>query len=151
MAERETRTIVEVEGRTFVIDKMDALESIAVLKELLTKTLPVDLLSTFGDSISGLIGKAEASKKDMSIEEFILLQKRILRYVFEKLPSGLVPVIDVNYNYGVDDFEKNLNLAISLLLKAIRFNYESFFIEKLQQMGLLEKISESLGDTLKME
>lgn len=151
MLGRETTTKVLIDERTFVIEKMDALESIAVLKELLTKALPIDLLSTFGDSVSGLIGKTDILKKDMSIDEFVFLQKRILRYVYESLPSGLVPIIDSNYNYSVNDFEQNLDLAVSLLIKAIRFNYESFFLEKLQKMGLLERINEHFGDSSKME
>lgn len=151
MEEREIRQKVEINDRTFIIEKMDALESIAVLKEILTKTLPLDLLSTFGDSVSNIVGRIDFPKQDMSIDEFIRLQKRILKYVFESLPSGMVPVIDSNNNYAVNDFEKNLNLAVSLLFKAIRFNYESFFIETLQKMGLLEKIQETFEDTLPMK
>lgn len=148
MAEREIRQKVEIDNRTFIIEKMDALESIAVLKEILTKTLPLDLLSTFGDSVSSLVGRIDSPKKDMSIDEFIRLQKRILKYVFESLPSGMIPIIDSNNNYAVDDFEKNLDLAVSLLFKSVRFNYESFFLEKLQKMGLLEKIQETFEATL---
>lgn len=148
MEEREIRQKVEINDRTFIIEKMDALESIAILKEILTKTLPLDLLSTFGDSVSNIVGRIDFPKQDMNIDEFIRLQKRILKYVFESLPSGMVPVIDSNNNYAVNDFEKNLNLAVSLLFKAIRFNYESFFIEKLQEMGLLEKIQETFESTL---
>ena len=42
--ERLTQVTVEYENRTFIVKKMDPLEGIAVLKELLTKAMPLDLL-----------------------------------------------------------------------------------------------------------
>ena len=75
-----------------------------------------------------------------TIEEFVDLEKRILRYSFEVLPTGLTRVIDNGGNFGVNDLEKDIDSILKLLFEAIRLNYESFFVENLQRMGVLEKI-----------
>lgn len=138
MSERENSKRVKINGRNFEIEKMDALESVAVLKELLTRALPIDLLSIFGDSVKNIAGSV--SKREMTIEEFVDLEKRILRYSFEVLPTGLTRVIDNGGNFGVNDLEKDIDSILKLLFEAIRLNYESFFVENLQRMGVLEKI-----------
>ena len=138
MSERVNSKRIKINGRNFEIEKMDALESVAVLKELLSRALPIDLLSIFGDSVKTIAGSV--SKRDMTIEEFVELEKRILRYSYEVLPTGLTRVIDNGGNFGVNDLEKDIDSILKLLFEAIRLNYESFFVENLQRMGVLEKI-----------
>lgn len=143
MAREDTRR-VEIKGRTFQIEKMDALESLAVLKELLTGALPIDIMGMFGNTLENITGIL--TKKDMSIEEFVALEKRILRYTFEVLPTGLTRVVDGSGNFGVNDVEKDLSLVIKLLMEAVRLNYESFFTEMFP-VDMMDEI-QTLGNNL---
>lgn len=151
MSERTNSKMLEYRDRKFEVRKMDALESLAVLKELLTKALPFDIMSMFGNEISQLMGSSQLgsigsmldSKKDMTIDEFILLQKRMLKYSYEILPSGPVQVMTNNGDFGVMDVDQDLNLILKLLVESVRVNYESFFIEALQSIGVVEKVTTS--------
>lgn len=151
MSARENMKRLEYSNRKFEIQKMDALESLAVLKELLTRALPFDIMSIFGSEISQLMGSKQMggigslldSKKDMSIDEFILLQKRILKYSYEILPSGPVQIVTSAGDFGVMDVDKDLALILKLLVESVRLNYESFFIEMLQSIGIVEKAETS--------
>ncbi len=135
----------ETEGentRQFVIHKMPVLESISVLKTLLTRVLPLDLLSVLDESGNLAKGLAVIPKKDMSDEEFTEFTKRLLQNVYEKLPVGETAVIDEVGNYGVMDFEYNLTLALYLLMQVVLVNYKDFFIEILQKLGVQPESSE---------
>lgn len=138
---RETKKEIkwEVEGekeRTFVIKKMPVLESISVLKTLLTRALPLDLLSVLDESGNLAKGLAAVPKHEMTDDEFTEFTKRLLKNVYEKLPVGDVAVIDEVGNYGVIDFEYNLTLALYLLTQVVLVNYKDFFIEILQKLGV---------------
>lgn len=135
----------ETEGentRQFVIHKMPVLESISVLKTLLTRVLPLDLLSVLDESGNLAKGLAAIPKKDMSDEEFTEFTKRLLQNVYEKLPVGETAVIDEVGNYGVIDLEYNLTLALYLLMQVVLVNYKDFFIEILQKLGVQPELSE---------
>ena len=146
MSERINEKRIEIKGRKFQINKMDALESLAILKELLTRAMPFDLTSIFGDEINKLIGSSSSvasvmnSKKDMSIDEFILFQRRLLKYAYEILPSGPVQVMNQYGEFGIIDADKDLTMVLKLLIEIVRFNYESFFIETLSTLGILKKM-----------
>lgn len=132
----------EYEGRKFKAKKMSAFEGVAVLKTLLTRALPIDLLSDVFAK-DGLAGKLFAitdtpNKKDMSVDEFIEFQQRILRNAYEVLPAGDTPVVDKAGNFGVIDVEYNMFLVAYLLVKVIEVNYKDFFVEILQRCGMVE-------------
>ena len=122
----------------------------AVLKEILTKALPIDLLSFLNDSGAGidkiLSMTNSVSKKEMSIDEFVVFQKRLMKNVYEKLKSGDVPVIQENGDFGVLDMEENMFLVGFLLLKVIEVNYKDFFLEILQKLGLLEDAQKMMNE-----
>ena len=148
--ERKIKEIVTYEDRTFVIKKMTPFEGIAVLKEILTKALPIDFLSFLNDSGAGidkiLSMTNSVSKKEMSIDEFVVFQKRLMKNVYEKLKSGDVPVIQENGDFGVLDMEENMFLVGFLLLKVIEVNYKDFFLEILQKLGLLEDAQKMMNE-----
>ena len=121
-----------------------------MLKEILTKALPIDLLSFLNDSGAGidkiLSMTNSVSKKEMSIDEFVVFQKRLMKNVYEKLKSGDVPVIQENGDFGVLDMEENMFLVGFLLLKVIEVNYKDFFLEILQKLGLLEDAQKMMNE-----
>lgn len=148
---------VEINERKFEVQKMNAFESIAVLKELLTRAMPFDILSALGGEASKLfdspsvpgIGLINGNKKDMSIDEFVLLEKRILQYSFEVLPSGLTQVVNKNGDFMINDAEQDIFLVMQLLVEVVRINYESFFIEMLQKIKVIAPItSEQTSETI---
>jgi hypothetical protein len=148
--ERVNEKRIEIGERIFIVEKMDAFESIAVLKELLTRTMPFDLMGLLGplmndSSIVGTLGSI--TKSDMSIDEFVDLQKRILTYCSEVLPSGKVSVINKsNRTFGVENLEKDIDSVFKLLVESVRLNYESFFIDNLRKTGILEIIKDSMPE-----
>lgn len=151
--ERVTEQIVKYEDRTFVIKKMSPFEGIAVLKEILTKALPFNLLSFLNDDLNIELDKVlsitnKMNKKEMSIDEFAELQKRLMKNCYEKLKSGDVAVLQSNGDFGVPGLDNNMLLVGFLLLKVVEVNYKDFFLEILQKLNVLEE-SQKIMDQVK--
>lgn len=151
---RTTQEIFDYEGRTFVVKKMNPMEGIAVLKTLLTNALPIDLLGMFLSEDSKMkqmlaLLPDGMSKKEMSIDDFVMFEKRLLRNTYEVLKSGEVQVVDNAGNIGVLDVEDNMFLIVFLLVKVIEVNYKDFFIETLQRLGMLEEIKSLTQEVMK--
>lgn len=146
MEVRETEKIFEVNDRKFTIKMMEPLYGIAILKELLTRSLPIDLLGMIDSTgqsskLQGLVSSSSsAGVKPMGIDEFVEFQRRILSYAYEILPSGEVQVIDKFGNYKVMNLENDMALVLRLLVEILKVNYLSFFIEILQNFKILEKL-----------
>ena len=71
---RSTMQEVEYDGRIFIIYKMNPLQGIATLKTLITKALPINLLSFVDadDKISKMFGGIKnIGKSEMSEDEFV--------------------------------------------------------------------------------
>lgn len=153
--DRKIQEIYEIDGRIFIIKKFPAAESMSVLKELLSKSLPIDLFSMMnvgGKNLGQTLreyGLGNSNKNQMSIDEFTDLQMRLMKCVQERLKGGDESVIDNLGNYKVEDLEYNLELFSSLLLKVVSVNYKDFFIEKMKKLGLLEKIEEMEDNQMK--
>lgn len=146
--ERLNQAEIEYENRKFIVKKMNPLEGIAVLKELLTKAMPLDLLGGLlkdeekDKSLSGIgnmLGILDTRKREMSIEEFVEFEKRLLKNTYEKLKSGDVRVIAENGDFGVEGMEDNMFLLGYLMVKVIEVNYRDFFIEILLKLGVIKK------------
>ncbi len=142
MLDRKISEAVNYEGREFIIKKMTPFKGIAVLKTLLTRALPIDLLSSFSDSeeVSRMFSGMSKDKKDMTEEEFIELELELMKTVSENLKGGPTPVIDDRGNFQVEDLENNMLLVVWLLVKVVEVNYKDFFIEMLQKAGLITKL-----------
>ena len=146
MEGRTTEKIFEVDERKFIIKKMDPLLGIAILKELLTRSFPIDLLSMIDSSgkskaLGGLISSSSSVITSMGIDEFVEFQRRILSFVYELLPSGEVQVIDKLGNYKVLNLKEDMSLNLRLLVEVLKVNYTDFFIEILQDFKILEKLN----------
>ena len=144
MTDRKTYEVVEIDGRTFVIHLMPAAYSVAILKELLTRAMPIDLLSIFdigGINVGKTVGDLGA-KNAMSVEEFVEFQNKLLMYVQERLAGAEQDVVDREGNYLVQDLEFNIDLYTQLLLKVVSVNYKDFFIAKLKKLSQLLNLKE---------
>lgn len=142
MLDRKTEEVVKYENREFIIKKMTPFKGIAVLKTLLTRALPIDLLSSFAEdtAINKMFSGISNTKKDMTEDEFIELEIELIRMVSEKLKGGDTPVIDDRGNFQVENLENNMLLVTWLLVKVIEVNYKDFFIELLQKAGVIKEV-----------
>lgn len=133
---RERTKQIMIEDRTFVLKKMPAAKAYAVLVEILTKAMPLDLLlgamqDFLPASLSNLRGK-----QVMSMEELEQLQLKLLSSVSEMLNSGPVPVVDSQGHFQVEDLEDDMLLFGTLLVKVVEFQYADFFTGLLSRMGI---------------
>uniref|UniRef100_UPI0037DD19E6 phage tail assembly chaperone n=1 Tax=Methanobrevibacter smithii TaxID=2173 RepID=UPI0037DD19E6 len=148
--DRSTMQEVEYDGRIFIIYKMNPLQGIATLKTLITKALPINLLSFLDadDKISKMFGGIKnIGKSEMSDDEFVELELKLLSNVSEVLKSGEVKIIDSAGNYQVQDLDNNMLINAFLLLKVVEVNYKDFFIELLQKLdGMEEKLTSKISE-----
>jgi hypothetical protein len=137
-------TEITVGDRIFNIGKMDAASALAVLKELLSQSLPTDLFAQAG--FSGISGLLSGNQQDteMSIEAFTILVHKLLFCVSEKLAGGYTKVIrQEDLAFQVADLEFDIELTVELVGHVIKENYASFFISFLKKLGLMKE-----GETL---
>lgn len=146
--DRKKSELVELQDRTFVIRFLPAAESLAILKDLLTRTVPLDIFSGIilntenGESnLSSLLsGFGGSNKSLMSVDELVALENRIMRCVSEKYPREEIEVIGNYGEFQVPDLEDNIELYFDLIVKAVAFNYKDFFLKKAEALGLITKI-----------
>lgn len=153
MEERKIEEVVEVQGRKFVIKMFPADEGLAILKELITRAIPFNLFSGIaigGQSISALAETfgVDNSKTQMSIDEFTVFEKRLLRCVRARLKDGDEPIISKEGQYQVVDIEYNMSLVLKLLVEVVRVNYSDFFVEMLEKLKLLKQMTEEQPESL---
>lgn len=134
MREREKQ--ITLEERTFILKKMPAARGYAILAEILTKVLPLNIIgSTLEDFIPKSLLNLE-NKQQMSMEELEVLQLRLLANVSEQLPGGLTPIVDKQGNFQVEDLEDDMLLFGQLLAKVLVFQYKDFFLDALGMLGI---------------
>lgn len=138
MIERQKQ--IELEGRQFILHKLPAAKSYALLVEMLTKALPIGLISgALEDFVpAGLL--SAAGKQQVTAEEIEALQLKLLQGVEEVLPAGLTKILDSQGHFKVPDLEDDMLLFGQLLAKAVGFQYKDFFT------GILSKIGVTLDD-----
>ena len=138
MIERQKQ--IELEGRQFVLHKLPAARSYALLVEILTKALPIGLISgALEDFVpAGLLNAA--GKQPVTAEEIEALQLKLLQGVEEVLPAGPTAILDSQGHFKVPDLEDDMLLFGQLLAKSVGFQYKDFFT------GILSKIGVTLDD-----
>jgi len=136
MENRVTTKKIEVKGRKFVLEKFDPF-------------FGVYLATTFIDSgnksgLEGIIKSLLSKPKD----EFIQLQKDILRYCYEILPAGRTRIIDDAGNFAVQDMSSAL--VLSLVVQSLMFSMTDFFDQEVMKnlMSQVEMDFKSLDQSL---
>ena len=131
----ETRQIVSLSGRTFVLEKLPAAESLALLGELLFKGLPLTALGDeFAALFPGTILKSENTT--FSTDDLIRVELRFLKSVSERLKGGDTPVVDSQGRFQVENLAYDLPLFAELLAKTAVFQYRDFFLALSGRLGL---------------
>lgn len=134
MIERQKQ--IELEGRQFVLHKLPAARSYALLVEMLTKALPIGLISgAFEDFVpAGMLNAV--GKQHVTAEEIEALQLKLLQGVEEVLPAGPTKIIDGQGHFKVPDLEDDMLLFGQLLVRNVGFQYKDFFPEMFSKLGV---------------
>lgn len=134
MIERQTE--IELEGRQFILHKLPAAKSFALLVEILTKALPISLISSALDDLvpAGVLNAA--GKQPVTAEELEALQLKLLQGVEEVLPAGPTAIVDSQGHFKVPDLEDDMLLFGQLLVKAVGWQYKNFFTGILSKLGI---------------
>ena len=148
--DRKKNEIVELQNRTFVIRYLPAAEALAILKDLITRTVPLDIFSgIFVDTeegqstLSNVLSNFGGNNKTlMTIDELVALENRMMKCVSEKFTREEIEVIGNYGEFQVEDLEDNLELYFDLIVRVVAFNYKDFFLKKAQALGLIKKREE---------
>ena len=128
---RETKKIVEIQGRKFEIRSFDAFTGSYIAFTLMEKMLPMGMeakvmntLRAKGQDVDTL---PTPNRALISKGEFIAFQRDVLSVVGEVLPARTAPIFNENGTWGVSDIEGNAMLVILLTIHALVFNIAGFF------------------------
>jgi len=127
---RETKKIVELQGRKFEIRSFDAFTGSYIAFTLLEKMLPMGMEAKVMNAVKADGGDAAVSlpsRAIMSKADFIAFQRDVLSVVGEVLPGRTAPIINENGSWGVEDIADNAILVIMLTIHALVFNIAGFF------------------------
>ena len=127
---RETKKIVELQGRKFEIRSFDAFTGSYIAFTLMEKMLPMGVEAKVMNAVKADGGDAAVSlpsRAIMSKAEFIAFQRDVLSVVGEVLPGRTAPIINENGSWGVEDIADNAMLVIMLTIHALVFNIAGFF------------------------
>ena len=127
---RETKKIVEIQGRKFEIRSFDAFTGSYIAFTLMEKMLPMGMEAKVMNAVKADGGDAAVSLPSralMSKGEFIAFQRDVLSVVDEVLPARTAPLFNENGSWGVADIEDNAMLVILLTIHALVFNIAGFF------------------------
>ena len=127
---RETKKIVEIQGRKFEIRAFDAFTGSYIAFTLMEKMLPMGMEAKVMNAVKADGGDAAVSLPSralMSKGEFIAFQRDVLSVVGEVLPARTAPLFNENGSWGVVDIEDNAMLVIILTIHALVFNIAGFF------------------------
>lgn len=124
ISKRQNSKLIDINERTFKINKFDPLMGNYILLQLVQFVLPFGISEKLGvpEALTESVSRVNMSKKD-----FLELQRDILSVCFEVLPAGDTPVVRENGTYGIIDFTSQI--AIQLLIATVAFNFSDFFGE----------------------
>lgn len=131
----ENTKSIEVNGRTFILKKMDARTGSYMLFKLM-KLLPPILENIDIDKLDNdnfdfkSLNLSEALKPifDLPEEEFRYIQDNCLKSVDELLAAGAQPVIQKNGEWGINDIAYDIGLVMNLTIRSLIFNVQGFFL-----------------------
>lgn len=131
----ENTKSIEVNGRTFILKKMDARTGSYMLFKLM-KLLPPILENIDIDNLDNdnfdfkSLNLSEALKPIFNLpeEEFRYIQDNCLKSVDELLAAGAQPVMQKNSEWGINDIAYDIGLVMNLTIQSLIFNVQGFFL-----------------------
>lgn len=132
---RETKKVIEIKGRKFVLHKYDPLfGSYLAFKVFSLQGKKSESLEAILNTMMG---------KDF--DSFKSLSEKVLKYCSESLPAGDTPLINSEGNIAV--IALTAPMVTSLFIQSVMFNISDFFdgdpqelMEAQQKVGLTETI-----------
>lgn len=124
----------EINGRTFLLKKMDARTGSYMLFKLM-KLLPPILENIDFEKFD----LEELNLKDLNLtkmlnpifelpeEEFRYIQDNCLKAIDEMLPAGAQALLNKNSQWGVSNIENDMGLVMNLTIQSLVFNLQGFF------------------------
>ena len=145
--ERITEIRTKIGENNIIIEEFEPLEGIAILKELLTRSLPINLLGALdvnNSDISSMFSGISKVQSVMDIDEFTKFERRLLTKVYLDLPAGKIVLYDERGNMKADFSKFEI---LDILIKVVKLNYESFFLEMLQKFKLIKPVEQNTNGT----
>lgn len=125
---------IEINGRTFILKKMDARTGSYMLFKLM-KLLPpilegINFEKLDLDNLD--LGKLNLTRMlnpifELPEDEFRYIQDNCLKVVDEMLGAGSQPVLNRNGEWGVLNIENDMGLVMNLTIQSLVFNLQGFF------------------------
>lgn len=128
---------IDIGGRTFILNKMDARTGSYMLFKLM-KLLPpiiehldIDKITDENFSINNLkdLNLTEALEPifDLPEKEFRYIQDNCLKCIKELLSGGPQPIVQNNGDWGVNNIADDMPLVMNLTIQSLIFNLQGFF------------------------
>lgn len=114
---RETKKEIEIDNRIFVVTKYNPMIGNYILYKIVSSALPFNITEQLGFGVK--------PTSTMTKEDFLDLERDILKTCYEKLPAGEQPVLIDNDNFGISNFD--IFTCLKLVLSSLVFNFENFF------------------------
>lgn len=127
---------IEIEGRHFRLNKMNARTGSYMLFKVISivspiiKNINLDQLEEINVEDLNLT-ELLSSLFNLEEKDFNYIQDNCLKVVEEILPAGPARVLDEYGNFGVLDMEFNTPLILNLTVRSLIFNVQDFFSESL--------------------
>lgn len=138
---------VEINGRKFILNKMDARTGSFMLFKLMKiltpifKSIKVDKLEEMKLEDLNLSDLA-SSLFDLPEKEFRYIQDNCLQVVNVMLPAGPRQLLTKHGEWGISGIEFDTSLIMNLTIQSLIFNVQGFFKESLLT-SLMEKLNTS--------
>lgn len=127
---------IEINGRTFILKKMDARTGSFMLFKLMKllpailENLDIEKIDLENLSLTDLkklnLTKMLEPVFEMPEKEFSYIQDNCLKVVDELLNAGPQPVLQRNGDWGTNDISDNLGLVMNLTIQSLAFNVMGF-------------------------
>lgn len=127
-----THKDIEINGRTFRLNKMTARTGSFMLLKLMKIITPI-FKNIKGDSLEDMslgdlnITELSNSLFDLPENEFRYIQDNCLQVIEELLPAGAQKVLDKHGKWGVLNIEFDTGLVMNLTIQSLIFNVTGFF------------------------
>lgn len=129
---------IEINGRTFILKKMDARTGSYILFTKIIKFLPAILENLDFDKLDfdnftlGNLSDLNLTKIfepifNLPENDFRYIQDNCLKAVSESLPAGPQPILNKNGEWGIADIEFDMSLVMNLTVQSLWFSLEGFF------------------------
>lgn len=138
MENNQREKTIEIDGRRFLLQKLDARTGSYIAFKLMKLLSPA--LSKISNGEDNNIEEIAKGIFSLSKEEFEYIQDSCLKRCYEILPARNTQVLNDYGVYGNDDIEFNAGLIMNLTIQSLVFNISGFFTE-----GLLNSIKEKLA------